>query len=41
MGGDMIYSLLIQIEERLVKHCGWDEEELQDDPLIEQFDGLE
>jgi hypothetical protein len=41
MGLDMLYSLLDQIEERLVKHCGWDEEELQDAPLIEQFDGLE
>jgi hypothetical protein len=41
MGGNMINSLFNQIEERLVEHCGWDEEELQDDPLIEQFDSLE
>ena len=41
MSVDMLYSLLDQIEERLVNHCGWDEEELQDDPLIEQFDRLE
>lgn len=41
MVGDMIFSLFERIEERLVKHCGWDEEELQHDPLIEQFDGLE
>jgi hypothetical protein len=40
MGGNMLNSLFIQIEERLVEHCGWAEEELQDDPLIEQFDGL-
>lgn len=41
MGLDMLYSLLDQIEERLIKNCGWDEEELQDDPLIEQFESLE
>ena len=40
MGGNMIYSLLNQIEESLVEHCGWDKEELQDDPLIDQFDNL-
>jgi hypothetical protein len=40
MGGNMLNSLFNQIEERLVKLCGWDEEELQDDPLIEQYYGL-
>jgi hypothetical protein len=40
MGGNMLNSLFNQIEERLVEQCGWDEEELQDNPLIEQFDSL-
>jgi hypothetical protein len=40
MGGNMLNSLFNQIEERLVEHCGWDEEELQDDPLIEKFDSI-
>jgi hypothetical protein len=40
MGGNMLNSLFNQIEESLVEHCGCDEEELQDDPLIEQFDSL-
>jgi hypothetical protein len=41
MAGDMINSLFDQIEERLVEHCGCDEEEFIDDPLLEQFDSLE
>jgi hypothetical protein len=40
MGVNMLNSLFNQIEERLVEHCGWDEEELQDDPLIEKFDSI-
>jgi hypothetical protein len=41
IGIAMLISFLEQIEERLVENCGWNEEELQDDPLIEQFDRLE
>jgi hypothetical protein len=41
MGGEMLNSLFNQIEELLVEHCGCDEEEFQDDPLIERFDSLE
>jgi hypothetical protein len=41
LGVNMLTTLFDQIEERLVKHCGCDEEEFEDDPLLEQFDSLE
>jgi hypothetical protein len=41
MGQEMLNSLLEQIQERLVEECGYDQEEFDDDPLMEQLDRLE
>jgi hypothetical protein len=39
--GNMLYSFLSQIEERLVDHCGHSQEKFLDDPIIDEFENLE
>jgi hypothetical protein len=36
----MLYKLLVDIEERLAEYCGYDAEEFEDNPLIDEFDSL-
>lgn len=37
---NMIYNFLVDIEERLEEYCGYDAEEFEDNPLIDEFNSL-
>lgn len=40
IGNMMVYTLFEQIEGNLVENCGYDKEEFEDNPLINEFDDL-
>jgi len=37
---EILALLFEQIEKRLIENCGWDEAELEDEPLMERFESL-
>jgi len=41
IGSMMVYTLFGQIEANLVENCGYDKEDIEDNPLIDEFDELE